>query len=240
MLYFSLGLKSDCYVANILSGYCAIKNYIVPQIGKMYMSTLNQGYIRKLYNAVAEKYESVAKNVRTIMKTSLEYAFNKNVLETNPAKGINLPKKIKKTEYRVLKIDEKKTLTLPQVLRLIEASKETSIHMQILFAVLMGLRRSEINGLKYSDVDYIHRTLRVERQLGKKPNSKAEDCAPKMLTKQEIKTKTPAGVRELTIPDYVFEAILEEVIPKERKNQYYDYSEVIEIDLILKEYFHAA
>lgn len=50
----------------------AIKNYIVPQIGKMYMSTLNQGYIRKLYNAVAEKYESVAKNVRTIMKTSLE------------------------------------------------------------------------------------------------------------------------------------------------------------------------
>ena len=46
--------------------------------------------------------------------------------------------------------------------------------------------------------------------MGKKPNSKAEDCAPKMLTKQEIKTKTPAGVRELPIPDYVFEAILEE------------------------------
>lgn len=120
----------------------SIKNYIVPQLGKMYMSTLNQGYIRKLYNTVAEKYESVAKNVRTIMKTSLEYAFNKNVLATNPAKGINLPKKIKKTEYRVLKIDEKKTLTLPQVLRLIEVSKETPIHMQILFAVLMGLRRS--------------------------------------------------------------------------------------------------
>lgn len=120
----------------------SIKNYIVPQLGKMYMSTLNQGYIRKLYNAVAEKYESVAKNVRTIMRTSLEYAFNKNVLATNPAKGINLPKKIKKTEYRVLKIDEKKTLTLPQVLRLIEVSKETPIHMQILFAVLMGFRRS--------------------------------------------------------------------------------------------------
>ncbi len=119
------------------------------------MSTLNQGYIRKLYNAVAEKYESVAKNVRTIMKTSLEYAFNKNVLATNPAKGIDLSKKIKKTEYRVLKIDEKKTLTLPQVLRLVEASKETPIHMQILFAVLMGLRRSEIYGVKYSDVNYM-------------------------------------------------------------------------------------
>ena len=29
-------------------------------------------------------------------------------------------------------------------------------------------------------------------------------------------------------------------IPKERKDQYYDYSEMIEIDLILEEYFNAA
>ncbi|MCB6546135.1 tyrosine-type recombinase/integrase [Blautia glucerasea] len=188
----------------------AVRNYIIPQIGKMYMSTLNQGYIRKLYNSVAEKYESVVKITRTIMKTSLDYALNKNVLAMNSAKDISLPKKVKKAEYHVLKIDEKKILTLPQVLKLIEASKETPIHMQILFAALMGLRRSEINGLKYSDVDYIHRTLKVERQLGKKPNSKVEDCAPNMLTKQELKTKTPAGVRELPIPDYVFEAILEE------------------------------
>lgn len=30
----------------------------------------------------------------------------------------------------------------------------------------MGLRRSEINGLKYSDVDYVNHTLTVRRQLG--------------------------------------------------------------------------
>ena len=118
----------------------AIRNYIIPQIGKMYMSTLNQGYIRKLYNSVAEKYESVAKLTRTIMKTSLDYALSKNVLAMNPAKGISLPKNVKKEEYHVLKIDEKKTLTLPQVLKLIEASKETPIHMQILFVALMGCR----------------------------------------------------------------------------------------------------
>lgn len=74
----------------------------------------------------------------------------------------------------------------------------------------MGLRRGEINGLKYSDVDYINQTLKIQRQLGKKPNSKAEDVAPKMLTKQEIKVKTPSSMRELPIPDYVFEAILEQ------------------------------
>ena len=38
----------------------------------------------------------------------------------------------------------------------------------------------------------------------------------------------------------VLEPFIEEVIPKERKDQYYDYSEVTEIDLILEEYFNAA
>ena len=38
----------------------------------------------------------------------------------------------------------------------------------------------------------------------------------------------------------VLEPFIEEVIPKERKDQYYDYSDVIEIDLILEEYFNAA
>lgn len=187
-----------------------VYNYAIPQMGKMYMATLNQGYIRKFYNAVAAKYESIAGIAKTVMNTALEFAKSKNVIAENPAIGVLLPKRIKKKAYRILEIDAQQTLTLPQVFQLIEASKETPIYMQILFAVLMGLRRGEINGLKYSDVDYINQTLKIQRQLGKKPNSKAEDVAPKMLTKQEIKVKTPSSMRELPIPDYVFEAILEQ------------------------------
>ena len=196
---------------NSYNGYKnVVYNYVNPQLGKMYMATLNQGYIRKLYNTIAAKYESIARLAKTVMNTALAYAKSKNVIAVNPAEGVSLPKKIKKKAYRELKIDVSKTLTLPQVFQLIEASKETPIHMQILFAVLMGLRRGEINGLKYSDVDYINRTLKIQRQLGKKPNSKAEDVPPKMLTKQEIKPKTPSSIREIPIPDYVFEAILEQ------------------------------
>ena len=155
---------------NSYNGYKnVVYNYVNPQLGKMYMATLNQGYIRKLYNSIAEKYESIARLAKTVMNTALDY------------------------------------LTLPQVFQLVEASKATPIHMQILFAVLMGLRRGEINGLKYSDVDYINRTLKIQRQLGKKPNSKAEDVPPKMLTKQEIKPKTPSSIREIPIPDYQYQ-----------------------------------
>ena len=102
-----------------------VYNYVNPQLGKMYMATLNQGYIRKLYNSIAEKYESIARLAKTVMNTALDYAKSKNVIAVNPAEGVPLPKKIKKKPYRELKIDVSKTLTLPQVFQLVEASKAT-------------------------------------------------------------------------------------------------------------------
>lgn len=76
---------------------------------------------------------------------------------------------------------------------LLEASKDTPIHMQVLFNVLMGLRRQEINGVKYSDVDYINRTLTIERQLGKEldrvPYSKKESMAKRELPLKILSSK---------------------------------------------------
>ena len=37
--------------------------------------------------------------------------------------------------------------------------------MYILFMVLMGLRKSEISGLKYSDIDYENHTIKISRQF---------------------------------------------------------------------------
>lgn len=74
----------------------------------------------------------------------------------------------------------------------------------------MGMRKSEINGIKYSDIDYMHRKLYVQRQLGKKKGVKKEDVAVKTFTKQEVQLKSKSSYRVLDIPDLVFEAILEE------------------------------
>ena len=88
--------------------------------------------------------------------------------------------------------------------------------MMVLFNVIMGLRRSEIIGLKYSDIDYINHTLKVERQLGVRMGTSKDELPPKTFTKQEIGTKTRSSVRTLPIPDYVFEAIQEERVKYER------------------------
>lgn len=119
-----------------------------------------------------------------------------------------IEKSQQKSDFSLRNIDVQKTRTMEQILVLMEKSKDTPIHMQVLFGVLMGLRRSEINGVKYSDIDYINRTLNVNRQLGRIHNAKKEDFAPKTFTKQEVGLKTKFSYREIPIPDYVFEEIL--------------------------------
>lgn len=184
--------------------------HIVPVLGSKKMVDINRGDVQSLYNQKAEYSVSVARLVKTVMNVSMRYAVEKKIIPISPAEGINLPKKVKKKPYHTRNIDTQKTLTMEQIQILLEASKDTPIHMQVLFNVLMGLRRREINGVKFSDVDYINRTLHVQRQLGTKLNTKKEDFPPNTYGKQEVRLKTPSSYRTLPIPDYVFEAILEQ------------------------------
>lgn len=204
-----------------------VYNHVIPGLGNKKMADVNRGDIQKFYNEKAEYSESVARLVKTVMNVSMGYAIDKKVIAENPATGANLPKKVAKKQYHTRNIDTQKTLNMEQILVLLEASRDTPIHMQVLFNVLMGLRRREINGVKYSDIDYINRTLRLRVQLGKKIRSKKEDFEPKTFTKQEVRLKTPSSERDIPIPDYVFEAILEqrkiyEKNRSRRKSQFQD------------------
>ena len=145
------------------------------------------------------------------MKTAFRYAVSKKLITENPAENVLLPKNHKKDkEYRTIKINKEQTLSIEQLKLLIEKSKETRIYLYILFGAVMGLRKSEIRGLKYSDIDYSRQTIHIKRQLGKDLSKDQSKLQPKTKTKQEIGLKTSSSDRELDIPDIVFNAIIEE------------------------------
>ncbi|MBR3600916.1 MAG: site-specific integrase [Lachnospiraceae bacterium] len=208
-----------------------IRNHIVPMLGNKRMSALNSADIIRLYNKVYKYSESVAYQVKTIVNTCLNYAIDERAVEVNVADGIALPKGIKKKSYHSRVINTDKTLNHQQIVKLINGSKNTPIHLMVLFNVIMGLRCSEIIGLKYSDVDFMRQKLSVERQLGRDKNISKEIAAPKTYTKQEIAVKTYSSKRELDIPDIVFEAILKEKkryeTNKSRRKKYFQDLEYI-------------
>lgn len=187
-----------------------VKKHIIPILGNKKMTEVNKGDVHRLYKDRAEYSKYIVRLVKTVMNVSFRYAVKCKLIPVNPAEGVNLPKAAETGAYHTRNIDTAKTLNMEQILQLLEASKDTPIHIQILFNVLMGLRRQEINAVKYSDVDYLNRTLSVERQLGKKLNREPNGAYEKPTTKSELPLKTPSSRRVLPIPDYVFEAILEE------------------------------
>ena len=164
-------MKNSSYVAYRNS----IHRHTKPHLGKVKLTKLNRGHIQQLYNKEMKVSESGVKLVKTVMNTAMGYAVEKKMISVNPAEGVDLPKQKPKTEFRVRHIDEQKTLNQEQVDKLIEAAKDTPIYLQVMFEVLMGLRRSEIITVKYADIDYINRTLHVERQLGIVPMSDKKD-----------------------------------------------------------------
>jgi len=196
------------------STYRAYKNiiyyHIIPKLGNIVLNLLNKAHIQEFYEDEDKKSHSSLRLSKAVIDSSMKYALKKQLIVSNPTIGVKIPKTLPKKEYKVLKIDTQKTLSVEQLKVLILASKETPIYMQVLFSSLMGLRISEVNGLKYSDVDFVNRKLKVERQLGIKANSKKEEYTPKTYTKQEIPVKTKSSNRELDIPDIVFEAIIQE------------------------------
>ncbi len=155
-----------------------IFNHIIPRIGKLKLLQLTPGIIEKLYKDVYEYSPNVCSIVQTIMSTSLQDAETNKFIPTNVALGVKIPKTDEEIEkeattektdtYHTLLIDERKTFTIEQVVTIIKESINTPIYLHVLFATLMGLRKSEINGIKYSDIDFVHRKLYLERQLRQK------------------------------------------------------------------------
>lgn len=105
-------------------------------------------------------------------------------------------------------LDKSKALTLDESIALLNAARETNIYLHVLFALTLGLRKGEINGLRYTDVNDEARTIYIQRQLG---NSKEYITEKKKeYTKQGIPTKTHSSERVLQLPDFVYNVIQEE------------------------------
>lgn len=212
--FYIFWLENEMKIRITDDSYKAYRNtiyyHIIPKIGNIAMVNLNRGHIQKLYEDEAKKSHSSLRLTKAVIDSGMKYALRKGIITHNPAVGVKIPKGVVAKDYKTLHIDEQKTLTIEQLQTLIQASIGTSIYLPILFSAIMGLRRGEVNGVKYSDVDFINRKLKLQRQLGIVANSKKEDYDVKTYTKQEIPLKTHSSYRELDIPDIVFEAILEE------------------------------
>lgn len=110
-----------------------VKKHIIPILGSKKLAEVNRGDVQRLYKDRAEYSKNIVRLVKTVMNVSFHYAVKCKLVSVNPAEGIALPKTVGTKPYHTRNIDTTKTLNMEQILRLLKASKDTPIYMQVLF-----------------------------------------------------------------------------------------------------------
>ncbi|EGK10195.1 phage integrase family site-specific recombinase [Desmospora sp. 8437] len=171
-----------------------ITQHIIPQIGDIPMDKLKPMHIQGYYSeklAKGRKDGSGGLSPRSvlhhhrILHQALDQAVKWQVIPMNPAKSVTPPKPQRK---------QINTLSREQVHQLLSATKNTPYYEQIFFAINTGMRRGEIFGLRWKDVDFANRTISVRQTIQRIKN--------KGLVFRDT-TKTDGSRRSIAVSDSV-------------------------------------
>ena len=124
-----------------------IDNHIIPAFGKMELQKLKSSQIQKYYTDKIQNEKLSSSTVlkhHNLMKTAFKSAVMQGIINKNPADFVEAPKKSKK-QINYYNIDELKMLK--------ETIKGSQIATAVLIAIYAGLRREEICGLTWSNID---------------------------------------------------------------------------------------
>lgn len=148
-----------------------IYKQIIPKIGNVQLDKVTTGTLEKFYANLKsngrlirrETYgnglsNSVIRSIHAHCRSALEKAKVENLIRQNPAVLCTLPQK-KSKEIEVLSPADMQKL-------LIQAKYETDgFYEMFLLDLSTGLRRGELLGLKWDDINFEARELKVSRQI---------------------------------------------------------------------------
>ena len=178
------------------------KNQVKKHIGHKPLSSLTTADIQRFYNKIKKEgrmkpkrdgsYEladSMVRKIHMMLHEALDTAVRERLIAKNPTNGTTIPK----TNY-----PEKQILGDEQLETFLEEIKKEEYWCDFFYVeIMVGLRRGEICGLKWSDIDFSANKLRVERSVGIKKGGGISIG----------ETKTNTGIRTIIMPPSVSEVL---------------------------------
>lgn len=161
-----------------------IENYLKPQLGEIRLQKLTARDIQQYYTWLMGEKELSPNTVikhHNLLTNTLNAAERQEYITKNPMRAVSPPKKRQR---------EAKFYTPEQLGILLDKAVGTRLELPVFICAYLGLRRGELCGLRWSDVDLEHQTITIENtrtQAGKKEIEKG--------------TKTASSTRTLYLPD---------------------------------------
>lgn len=172
--------------ATAASNYRAlVRLYVVPQLGMLKLTALRPHHIVDAYRRLLMKggrrgrplSSTTVRTVHRILSKALSDAVRDGVLGRNPAANVPLPRAVK---------PELQVWGRPEIRAFLSGAAEDRLYAAWLLALLCGLRRGELAGLRWKDVDVDAGILRITSQRT-------------TTTEWAVITKEPKGTSRRTI-----------------------------------------
>ncbi|MCM3602459.1 site-specific integrase [Robertmurraya korlensis] len=181
----------------------SIKNHIAPSLGNIALSKMKPQHIQKFIARMDEAglADDTIKRTFNIVNACLNEAVKFGDLASNPAAKVDKPKVVPK---------EMKIWTIDQIQHFLKCSKNNRLYCAFHLAIMTGLRKGEILGLRWKDVDLEKQVLYVNQTL---------EQDGKTLKKG---AKTKGSVRSVTISPTTKKALLEHKIQQDIEREFFD------------------
>lgn len=170
-----------------LRGYRSNVRKLKKAIGSIKVTELRPEHLTKAYaGAMASGTVSayVAVNMHRVISQALSHAVRLNLVQRNVAMVVKPPRPKKR---------ETATLTPDDVARLLDKAQGSEIQPLIVLTLATGLRRSEVCGLQWRDIDLDAAELRVERGLHVLKGGEVVYEAPKSSTSRRVVALPPSA-----------------------------------------------
>src|SRR5829696_8780573 len=162
-----------------------ITNHVKPTLGRVKLKNLSAMHLQRLYR---EKQDaglsaSTVQKIHHVLHKALSQAVKWDLIPRSPADAVEAPRPTTEEMHR---------LSAEEARRLLDAARGDRLEALYVLAVTTGMRRGELLGLKWSDVDFKHGTLSIRRTLSRTGNGKR-------VTLGEPKTKKSRRTIPLTL-----------------------------------------
>ena len=150
-----------------------IDNHIKPNIGKIPLEKLTTMDLQKFYRKLltkgrVERIESkdqpkglsakTVRNINQVISSAMDLAVAQKIILNNPTDSCELPK----VEHK-----EMQTVPAEQLSAFLEEAKRSGVYEMYYIELATGLRRGELLGLKWQDIDWKNSIIKVRRQVAR-------------------------------------------------------------------------
>ena len=144
---------------NTINGYRVnIERHIIPYIGEIQLNRLKPIDIQKLYASLSSAGlgDTSIRYVHNNLHRALGYAVKQQLIVRNPADLVFAP---------TVDSYEAVTLTPVQAQALLKYCEDKELFIPVMLGLVMGMRRGEVLGLQWQNVEWDERTITVSHSL---------------------------------------------------------------------------